>query len=588
MTQATSTSLGEIKLAGDLAGSNNALIPELTATGVTPGAYFLPSITVDAKGRITAASNGSVSEILNVIPDATKTQKGIAKIGDNIEVTTTATNGSQTIEFGGLLTGASLLGLCSNSPTTTYSFSVRVDGLGIQTVTGLVTRTNISDLITEINSKLVGATIGLNSGNLRIISSTTGTSSKILISNDNLFRFISGYVQINLPIDGMGESTIWVKDATTLQKGVAKLGTGFLIDSNGVANFNTATLALATTASKGVVQIGQGVAVSNGIISTTAIPDASTSVKGVVTIGQNINVSSGTISVPFASDTVAGVFKVGTGLKVVDGVLGLDTSAYATATTPGVIKVGSGLTVSNGVLSAGTSIASVSNLGMVKIGTGISVTGDGTISIAPGSIPDATYTSKGLVQIGSNIQVNSGVISLPIGSSTTPGICKVNTAVGLSVSNGVISAVLANGTNTFGVVAIGNTNNLTADSGVIDVGANIPKKNSANTYTKAQVVALVTPNFSNTMTLDLSQSNTFSFTATSDFTLANPSNVVAGGVYYIIVKQDSTGGRQITFGSNFKFRGVTPTLSSDPNATDVIAIIATGTSFLATEIYKGY
>ena len=587
MAQATSTSLGEIKLAGDLAGT--ALVPELAATGVTPGAYFLPSITVDAKGRITAATNGSVSEILNVIPDATKTVKGIAKIGDNIEVTTVATNGSQTVNYGGALTLASLLGLCSNSPTTTYSFSVRVDGLGTQTISNLTTRTNIGDLITEINSKLSGATIGLNSGNLRIVSSTTGTSSKILISNDNLFRFISGYVQIDIPIDGMGESTIWVKDASTTQKGVARLGSGFSIDSNGIANLDISYLSNATTSSKGVVQIGSGISVSNGLISTTAIPDASSSVKGLVQIGQNIQVSSGTISVPYASGSVAGVFKAGTGLKVVDGVLGLDTSAYATATTPGVIKVGTGLAITNGVLSAPpSSIASATNLGMVKIGTGISVTGDGTISVSPGSIPDATYSSKGLVQIGSNIQVNSGIISLPIGSSTTPGICKVNTAVGLSVSNGVISAVLANGTNTFGVVAVGNTNNLTATSGVIDVGPNIAKKDTANTYTKAQVVSLATPAFSGTMTLDFSQSNSFSFTATSDFTLANPSNVVAGGIYYIIVKQDATGGRLITFGSNFKFRGFVPVLSTAPNAVDIITVVATGTSFLATEVLKGY
>lgn len=585
MTQATSTTLGEIKLAGDLTGT--ATLPQLSNTGIAAGAYYLPSMTVDAKGRITEIQDGSVEQIINVIPDATKEVKGIAKIGDNIEVAITATQGSQTINFGGILTNSSSLGLCSNLPNTTYTFKYRLDGAATYAIT-VTSRTNIGDLITEINSKLTGATIGLVAGNLRITSNYFGTSSKILIAPDNLFKYLSGYVALDTPIDGMGENTIWVKNATTLEKGVAQFGTGFTVDSSGVANFDAQALPNATTGSKGAVQIGSGISVSSGIISTTAIPDATASIKGVVQVGANVQVASGVISIPNATGSVAGVFKVGAGITCVDGVLALDTSAYATATTAGVIKVGSGLSVTNGVLSAGTQIASATNLGMVKIGTGISVTGDGTISVSSGSLPDATYLAKGIVQIGSNIQVAGGVISLPIGSSTTPGLVKVNTSIGLSVSGGVLSAVLANGTSTLGVVRVSDSNNLTAAFGAVDVGANIPKLNSANTYTKAQVIALSTPAFSNSMTVDFSKSNSFSFTATADFTLQNPANVVPGGVYYIIVKQDATGGRLITWGSNFKFRGELPSLSLTPNATDVITVVAVGSTMLATEVHKGY
>ena len=87
MTTATQTSLGEIKLAGDLAGSNNGLLPELSSTSVTPGSYTLPVVSIDAKGRITSATNGSNSDIMALIQDATSSVKGIASFNSDFVVT---------------------------------------------------------------------------------------------------------------------------------------------------------------------------------------------------------------------------------------------------------------------------------------------------------------------------------------------------------------------------------------------------------------------------------------------------------------------------------------------------------------------
>lgn len=59
--------------------------------------------------------------------------------------------------------------------------------------------------------------------------------------------------------------------------------------------------------------------------------------------------------------------------------------------------------------SNGTGIASSTSLGVVKIGDGLSISSDGTVSAESGeAVPIATYSRPGIVQVGKGLNVNAG------------------------------------------------------------------------------------------------------------------------------------------------------------------------------------
>jgi hypothetical protein len=80
--------------------------------------------------------------------------------------------------------------------------------------------------------------------------------------------------------------------------------------------------------------------------------------------------------------------------------------------------------------------------------------------------------------------------------------------------------------------------------------------------------------------------------ATQNFTMNMPApltSLQAGQTYMLLIQQDTTGGRVITWNSNFKWPGGTPpVLSTAANAIDIFSFIADGTGHLYGVAQKGF
>jgi hypothetical protein len=192
------------------------------------------------------------------------------------------------------------------------------------------------------------------------------------------------------------------------------------------------------------------------------------------------------------------------------------TPALATVATSGAYSDLSGTPT---IPSAYTlPVATASVLGGVKAGSGVTIDGAGVISAA------GTYT-------------------LPTASGSTLGGVKVGTGLAIDGS-GVLSSTVSSGASL----------------------------SAANTWTAGQRGAVTALTAGATVTPDFAASNNFSLTANQAFTLANPTNQVAGQSGIIAIKQDATGSRVISWGANFVAAGGTkPVLTTTANATDYLS-----------------
>jgi hypothetical protein len=114
------------------------------------------------------------------------------------------------------------------------------------------------------------------------------------------------------------------------------------------------------------------------------------------------------------------------------------------------------------------------------------------------------------------------------------------------------------------------------------VGA-VPAFGTAQAWTRQQYFTETTLADGAGIDWNLAENQVAKVTLGGNRTLNAPTNMQAGATYILRIIQDATGSRTLTFNAAYKFpAGLDPTLTTTPNAVDIISCVSDGTSMFCS------
>ena len=461
-------------------GSQNiTLTTTLDNTGVSAGTVgsstAIPVITVDAKGRITAASTASISSALTIAADS----------GSNDTVTV----GTDTLTFAGT----------SNEIETTVTNNQIQIGLPDDVTVGgdlTVSGTLNSDDITSSTVTITGDAVV--SGTLTVNGTTTTVNSTTVQVDDPIFEIGDPAISSDDNLD-RGIKFNW-HDGSNAKKGFFGYddsASEFVFIADATESSNT------FTGTKSAIRTG---AINSAAITATSFTGASGATITAFLDEDNMNSNSAT-AVPTQQSVKAYVDSEISGISS-SFTLAADSGSNDTFTTGGTLTF-SGTsneietTVSNDAITIGlvnaptvTGTMTAGNFTTAgQITDGVATLSDGSITggvaatfsgaITGGSLTDGTATMTGGALTGlTGALTTSGTVT---GGTLTDGTASINSgaitgATNITASGTVQYGSLSDGSIT--ITAFVDEDNMASDSATL-----VPTQQSVKAYVDAQLTA---------------------------------------------------------------------------------------------------
>ncbi len=372
-------------------GASNPVF-SLAFSGVSSGAYgsntLIPNFVVDEWGRITSAT-------MSTYADATNVTKGIVQIGSNITVTA----GTISVTSANVVAAMGSLG---------GDVSGTLDNTVVQTVGGKTAAQisqSVSDTIAATHLNSSGTIVKRDANGNFTANNITTVQDMTVQRNLRVQNGMANYIGITTPIATPSYDIILPNNAVAPNIGqvlaVATGSTSSVIATNWIN-------ALTDSLAPGFVFVGNASGTATGVAVTGDATMSDTGNFQLISVGAGVTSGS-----QYTKVTVDGKGRVTSGAQlnnadVVSG-LGYVPVNSVSVTTPISLTGGA----SNPVIGLNTSGVVSGAYGSNTLIPNFVVDQWGRITSATMSAyADATNVTKGIVQVGANITVTAGTISV--------------------------------------------------------------------------------------------------------------------------------------------------------------------------------